>query len=192
MISLPAPRHHSSISLEHALANRRTIRAIGPDTITLSDLSQLLWAGQGITDELGHRTAPSGYGVYPLELYVVAARVDGLDPGAYRYHPQEQALSSIPNGPEMGRLVTLSGGQEVVKRAAVAVLIAGTIEPMEAKVGARAIHSLNLEAGHVAQNILLQATALDLAATPAAGFDKEELNLPDGQTLYMVLAGKKG
>ncbi|MCB2211571.1 SagB/ThcOx family dehydrogenase [bacterium] len=192
MISLPTPRKDSEVSLEHTLAVRRTIRNIGPDPIPLSDLSQLLWAGQGITDEHGHRTAPSGYGVYPLELYVVAARVDGLESGAYRYHPREHALSPVPNGPEMDHLVALSGGQEVVKRAAVAVLIAGGVEKMEARVGARAIHSLNLEAGHVAQNILLQATALGLAATPAAGFDKAELDLPAGETLYMVLTGNKG
>jgi hypothetical protein len=106
MIQLPEPLHDSAISLEESLSRRRSVRSYTDEPLTLQEVSQILWAAQGITDAAGLRTAPSAGGTYPLELYVVAGNVRGLEPGVYRYLPDgHRAVKTIDGrrpGPGMG------------------------------------------------------------------------------------------
>ena len=95
MIKLPPPKLESAVSLESAIATRRSVREFTQDSLSLEDLSQLLWAGQGITDKAeGLRAAPSAGALYPMELRVVAQRVEGLAPGLYVYKHQTHALEA--------------------------------------------------------------------------------------------------
>ncbi|MEA2033399.1 MAG: nitroreductase family protein, partial [Euryarchaeota archaeon] len=84
-IKLPEPRYESETSVEEALSKRRSIRDYSGENLTLDEVSQLLWAAQGITAPWGGRTAPSAGALYPLELYVVVGDVEGIDKGVYKY-----------------------------------------------------------------------------------------------------------
>jgi hypothetical protein len=94
-IKLPEARRQGTMSLEAALAARRSTRTLTRDSITLADVAQLLWSAQGVNRPDGHRTAPSAGGTYPLELYVVAARVRNLPAGVYHYVPRTHEIETV-------------------------------------------------------------------------------------------------
>jgi hypothetical protein len=97
-IELPKPVYKSSMSIEEALLVRRSIRAYSEEDLSLNEASQLLWAAQGMTHPSGYRTAPSAGALYPLEVYLVVGRVEGLSAGVYQYLPAEHALVQILEG----------------------------------------------------------------------------------------------
>ena len=93
IIRLPEPKHDGTVSVEHALRNRRSVRRFKNEPLTLAELSQLLWAAQGITTPRGFRTAPSAGALFPLELYVAAGNVSDLPAGIYKYSCRDHTLS---------------------------------------------------------------------------------------------------
>src|SRR5512136_2339018 len=97
-IKLPEPRIDGGIAVERALNERRSIRSFGKAGLTLEEVSQLLWAAQGVTDDQGHRTAPSAMARYPLQVYLLAGNVTGLPSGVYHYSPQGHSLNVIHQG----------------------------------------------------------------------------------------------
>ncbi|MBS1213194.1 MAG: nitroreductase, partial [Proteobacteria bacterium] len=92
IIRLPQPRFSGPASLEQTLLARRSVRTYARDPLTVDDLTQLLWAAQGVTHSQGYRTAPSAGALYPLELYTVVGHMVGLPAGLYRYGGREHAL----------------------------------------------------------------------------------------------------
>src|SRR5574340_59920 len=96
-VSLPAPPMAGTMSLEEALAHRRSVREFSAGALTLAEISRLVWAAQGVTDS-ERRTAPSAGATYPLEVYLVAADVEGLVPGVYRYRPGLHRLEAVTEG----------------------------------------------------------------------------------------------
>jgi len=84
-IDLPPQRLDGDVALETALLRRRSVREFKPRPLSLAQVAQLLWAGQGVTIEWGGRTAPSAGALYPLKLHLVAGAVDGLPAGLYRF-----------------------------------------------------------------------------------------------------------
>ncbi|MEQ8223306.1 MAG: SagB/ThcOx family dehydrogenase, partial [Candidatus Eremiobacterota bacterium] len=97
-IKLPEPVYDSKISIEKALYERRSVRSYKNEALTLSEVSQLLWSAQGITDDKGHRTAPSAMALYPLEVYIVANNIENLPAGIYKYIPDCHEIRSIMKG----------------------------------------------------------------------------------------------
>jgi len=91
-ILLPEPKFRGASSFEARLRERRSVREFSPASVSLVSMGQLLWAAQGLTSPTGERTAPSAGALYPLELYLVAGRVDSVTPGTYRYEPRGHAL----------------------------------------------------------------------------------------------------
>ncbi len=84
MIQLPAPRLDGDLSLERTILDRRSVREFTDGPLSLDDLSCLLWSISGITDRsTGYRATPSAGAIYPLELWVLASRVEGLEPGSW-------------------------------------------------------------------------------------------------------------
>ena len=195
-ITLPEPRYDSNVSIEEALLNRRSIREYAGEPLMLQEVSQLLWAAQGITDSRGFRTAPSAGALYPLEVYVVVGDVESLTEGVYRYKPQEHELIKVLDGDKRVELAKAALGQAWVKEAAADIVITAVYERTTVKYGDRGIRYVHMEAGHAAQNLCLQATAMDLGTvTVGAFYDeqvKEVLSLPkDEQPLYIIPVGKK-
>lgn len=187
-IPLPTPGQRGEVSLEEALTRRRSIREFTEEGLTPAEISQLLWAAQGVTDPRGFRTAPSAGALYPLELYVATGE------GVYHYSPQSHRLATL--SPEDRRLRLWEAGlkQDALREAPVIIVIAAVYARTEAKYGPRAERYVHLEAGHAAQNILLQATTLDLGAVPIGAFYdqkvQEVLALPsDHEPLYLIPVG---
>jgi SagB-type dehydrogenase family enzyme len=169
-IKLPAPRAKGKVSLEQALQGRQALRKFTAGPLTLAEVGQMLWAGQGVTDARGRRTAPSARGLYPLELLLVAGEVDGLPAGVYRYRPAEHALIPIAEGDRRPQLADACGLREHAKVPVMLVLSA--VEARSAAVlGPRAGRMVAFEAGAATENMLLEADALGLGCGAAVEFD---------------------
>jgi len=193
-IKLPAARLKGKLTLEETVQARRSIRTYASTPLKLQDVSQLLWAAQGITGPNGLRAAPSPIAVYLVQVYLVAGNVEGLKPGVYSYKPQDHSLEPVINGdlrPQLGGL-----GQPIFSSGAAVLVIAALDEKSRKTFADYAVRASSLEVGHVAQNIALQATALDLGLVTASGFDCDKarslLGLPANETpVYLIPVGKK-
>lgn len=187
-IALPAPDTRGSVPLETVIGERRSRREFSAQPLPISAIGQLLWAGQGITGTGGLRAAPSAGGLYPLELYVVT-------PGeTMHYLPAGHRIEVRPQSDLRPHLRAAALDQTAVGTAPAIIVIASQTNRTAAKYGALADAFVHLEAGHVAENILLEATALDLAATPIGGFNPRSvervLALPPAQhVLYLLPVG---
>ncbi len=170
-VTLPEPRLQSKVSLEETIFKRRSVREYANLPLSLGDISQLLWAAQGITVEWGGRTAPSAGGLYPLEVYLVVGSVDNLAPGVYKYKPQGHKLVKIRDGDVREELAKAVLDQTWVREGAVDIVIAAIYERTTKKYGERGVRYVDMEAGHAAQNICLQATALNLGVVTIGAFD---------------------
>ena len=201
--ALPPPRR-SDLPLTEAIAARRSCRRFGKEPIQAADVAALLDAGYGVTHALDShdgrpmlplRAVPSGGALYPLELYVGALRVDGLDAGLYHFDPLERSVAVVRESLNAGDVTALSTYPEIVEGAAAVVFLAAVFGRSRFKYGVRGYRFALLEAGHVAENVLLAATALGLGAVPLGGYydrlTDEFLGL-DGvneSTLYTVALG---
>lgn len=189
IIMLPAPQTDGAISLEKTLATRRSKRQWTNQSLSLAQIGQLCWAAQGISDPAtGKRTAPSARALYPLQLYVVSAE------GVFHYLPQGHRLEKIAPEDRRNALGDACGGEPQVKTAALSLVYMADFEKFEAAAGPGSRPMVYLEAGHSAQNVLLQAVALGLGAVPiGAARDpqlREALGLPNNlSAVYVVSAG---
>jgi SagB-type dehydrogenase family enzyme len=196
-ITLPDPVFKSNTSVEEALLKRRSVRRYKDDPLEIKEISQLLWAAQGITSESGGaRTAPSAGALYPLELYLVGGNINNLSPGIYLYHPLGHTLSLVAAGDMRESLTSAAHLQGSVNRSAAVIVIAAVYRRTTRKYGARGIRYVQLEAGHAAQNICLQAVSLQIGTVTIGSFTdslvKKICNLPEDQEpLYLMPIGKK-
>lgn len=194
-IPLPEPRLESAISLEQALRERRSIREFLDTPINLDTVGQLLWAAQGVTDNTGLRTAPSAGALYPLECYLLTGNVTGLAPGTYRYDPNQHRLEQLRPGDIRQRIAIAALDQSVIDSGAALLVITGVQQRTARKYGPRAERYVAMEAGHAAQNVLLQATVIGLGAVPVGAFNGRDisllLGLPQGEApLYLIPFGR--
>lgn len=192
-IFLPLPRPNGAFPVERALAERRSVRYYAPRAIRQSDLSQLLWACQGISGPGGLRTAPSAGALYPLEVYLVAGEVEGLSPGIYHYLPAENVLETIRNGDYRVDLSLSALNQSAVREAPAVLVITAVYNRTTDKYGERGIRYVHMEAGHAAQNVYLQATSLGMGTVSIGAFHDGEmqkiLSLEDETPLYLMPMG---
>ncbi len=194
-VPLPEPQYDSDVSLEQTLLERRSVRDYTGEALTLDDVSQLLWAAQGITDPRGLRTAPSAGGTYPLETYLVVADVANLTPGVYRYDPVQHSLMKVLDGDIMAELATAALGQNFVKEGAANIVFTAVYERTTRTYGDRGIRYVHMEVGHAAQNVYLQAVALNLGTVVIGAFHDDQvkgiLGLPEEeQPLYVMPIGR--
>ncbi|MFH0914359.1 MAG: SagB/ThcOx family dehydrogenase [Chloroflexota bacterium] len=194
-LKLPQPRLESSFSLEEALVGRRSVREFTDEPLTLQEVSQLLWSAQGRTSSWG-RTVPSAGALYPLEVYLAAGRVNGLSPGIYRYQPEGHGLIRLSDKDVRGELAQAAVGQGWMADGAISIIITGVYQRTTLKYGERGIRYVHMEAGHAAQNIYLQATALNLGTVGVGAFYDDQvraiLGIPEEETpLYILPVGRK-
>ncbi len=175
-IELPEPQLDSPTSIESALRRRRSVREFLSRPVTLAQVSQLLWAAQGLTGNEGRRTAPSAGALYPLELLVVAGNPGELPAGIYRYRPGSHDLVLVHVGDRRRPLASAALGQEWVAQAPLTLAITAVFDRTARKYGQRARRYVDMEAGHAAQNIHLQAVALDLGTVVVGAFDDAEVS----------------
>jgi SagB-type dehydrogenase family enzyme len=173
-VALPLPGETGPLSVEEAIWRRRSIRAFKDSPVLLTELSQLLWAAQGITGGDGFkRAAPSAGAKYPLEIFVVVGRVDDLMAGVYRYVPSTHSLSVVRRGDFRGPLCDDALSQEWVEEAALDIVITGVYERTMEKYGERGIRYVHMEVGAVAENVYLQAESLGLGTTFVGAFSDD-------------------
>lgn len=183
-ISLPTPSLTGKVSVEEALAKRRSIRSFTQQDLSLQQVGQLAWAAQGITGERGQRTAPSAKAVYPLQLYLVKSD------GVFRYVPEGHKLVKLSGSDVRTELST----QSSVREAPLDFVIVADSTKARASFGERAERFTSIEAGHVAQNIHLQAVALGLGSVSVGGYKENDvtkaLGLAAHETaLYVIPVG---
>jgi SagB-type dehydrogenase family enzyme len=191
IIELPSPVLAGEMSLEQTLYERRSIRAYRDEPLSLAQLSQLLWAAQGITNAAGHRTAASAGALYPLETLAVVGNVSGLEPGVYRYHPAGHSLSLVAAGDKRADLSAAALNQGSVAQSAVVLVLSGIYERTTGKYGQRGEQYVHMEVGIAYQNAHLQAVALGLGAVYIGAFDDARvgqlLHLGEGERPFCLL-----
>ncbi len=195
VVVLPEPRLNSDVSVEEAIAKRRSVRSYRNEPITLDQLSQLLWAAQGITDPRRYRSAPSAGATYPFEVYVVVGNVEGLEGGIYRYDPFNHTLILVRKGDWRRALQKAALDQSWVGRAAVDIVLVAYYGRTTHYYGERGVRYIHMEAGHIGQNIYLQATALNLGTVAVGAFDDASVAGilgTDGAPLYIFPVGVPG
>jgi SagB-type dehydrogenase family enzyme len=207
-IPLPLPQLDGRCSVEKALATRRSLRGFKDESLSLAALSQLVWAAQGITEKMdappgwswgtwqgGKRTAPSAGALYPLEVYVVASKIDGLKPAVYHYQVLTHELQMVVPEDKRSALASAAFEQKWLEQAPCLFVVGAVYARTAAKYGERAQRYVHIEVGHAVENICLQAVALKLGATMVGAFKDEEvkkvLELTDEvQPLAIVPVGR--
>jgi SagB-type dehydrogenase family enzyme len=188
-VELPEPRTGAGMSLNEALLWRRSVRDFSSREVSMVDLSTILWAAQGITaSKESFRTAPSAGALYPLELYVTSGS------GVYHYNPVENTLEGLSDGDVRGALAAAALNQNWIRDAPFVIIITGVVERTREKYGDRAERYMFLEAGHAAQNVYLETTALGLGTVVVGAFYddqvREVLGLPAAYTpIYIMPLG---
>lgn len=187
-IALPKPSVAGTVSLEEAIERRRSLRTFGPGPLPVGTIGQLLWAGQGITSSDGKRAAPSAGALYPLELYAVTAAQ------MMHYLPQGHRAETRVTPDLRPQLKAAALDQAAVGAAPVVIVVAAEPGRLSQRYGAKADAFTDFEAGHAAQNMLLQAVVHGLAAVPIGSLDGSRaartLALPPGQTVvYLIPVG---
>ena len=190
-IQLPRPVTKGEISLEETIAKRRSKRFFKRKNLSQEQISQLLWAAQGITEkrgDLGLRAAPSAGALYPTEIYLLTK--DGF----FHYLPEKHALEIKQKRDLRSALASAALGQSFVRTAAADIVIAAVYSRMTSRYGHRGIRYTDMEAGHIAENIHLQAVALGLGSIPVGAFDegetKKALSLPaNEEVIYIIPVG---
>ena len=166
IVQLSSPRLKGPVSLEQALAKRRSVRQFTDKSLNFVQIGQLAWAGQGITQpQRGFRTAPSAGALYPIKLYFATGQ------GLFVYSPEGHRLEKTLEPDVRGALATAALGQKMVAQAGCDIIIAGSEKKLAVKYYDRARRYMLLEAGHIAQNIQLQAVCLGLGSVPVGAFD---------------------
>ncbi len=194
-IELPAPLLKGGAPLSEAINARRSVRKFRVAPLPLEDVSQLLWAAQGVTSREGFRAPPSAGALYPLEVCLAVGTVDGLLEGIYRYEPASHRLVARVSGDKRSELAAAAFDQHWVADSALILVISAVYERTTSKYGRRGIRYAHMEAGHAAQNVLLSATAQGIGATPVGAFDDAAVaqiaEFPgEGHPLYLVALGR--
>ena len=197
-VLLPFPRLRGTMSVEEALANRRSIREYTSEPLTLEEVSQLLWAAQGISEVHNEfRTAPSAGATYPLELYLVVREggVIGLKAGIYKYDLKRHSIRLVREGDYSRELFKAALDQEWVLNAAVNLVVTAVYRRTTRRYGDRGVRYVHMEVGHVGQNVYLQATALNLGSVVIGAFFDDEVKRilgdpPEEHPLYIISIGR--
>ena len=187
-ITLPKPNRDGSISLEKAIASRRSRRTFLPEGLTLEQISQLTWAAQGQDIRSSYRTVPSAGATYPLELFTVTG--DGL----CHYLPAKHSLEKLTDRDLRAALASAALEQDFIESAPLTLVFAAQFSKTTGSYGQRGIRYVYMEAGHAAQNVHLQAEALGLGSVAVGAFNDDSVSkvlslLDHLEPLYMVTEG---
>ncbi|MEN4018331.1 MAG: SagB/ThcOx family dehydrogenase [Methanobacterium sp.] len=198
-VDLPEPQITGNISVEQAIHDRRSVRRYTNQSLTLQDISQLMWAVYGITNQTTKfRVVPSAGRTYPLEVYLSIGRdgVKGLNEGVYHYNPFNHSLEQILGNDVRPELSQAANGQPWVKEAPVNIIITGNYHKMIDKYKDEKLSTrfVDMEAGHAGQNIYLIAESRNLATVALGSFRDDSvrqiLRIPANEkTLYIYPVG---
>lgn len=210
IVQLPAPQYDSRMSVEKAIRLRRSVREYVDSPLSISEISQILWAAQGFTQERkdpprmwnpkyewqgGLRTAPSAGALYPMEIYLLVGNVDGLAKGVYKFIPKNHSLQRVMAVDKRADLCNAALKQASIEKAPAVIVMAGVYERTSFKYGERAERYVHIEVGSIAENVYLQGMTLGIGTVIIGAFyDKDVksvLRLPeDEHPLAIMPLGK--
>ena len=178
-IELPFPEQVNTLSFEEVIRKRRSIRRFSEKSLSLKQLSYLLWCSTGIQRvEKGYefRNAPSAGALYPIETYLLIKKVDGLELGLYHYNVKSHSLEELKVGDFSVLLANACLGQEMLASAGIVFIWSGIFARSKWKYKQRAYRYVYLDCGHIAQNLALCATSLGLGSCQVGAFYDDEIN----------------
>ena len=199
-VRLISPQLTAGEPIWGVLSRRRSVRNFQDTPLTQAELSQLLWAAQGITRVVrgfGLRTAPSAGALYPVETYLVIHSVEGIEPGVYHYAVERHELDQLKVGDFRTAAARAALDQKIAYRANVVLVWTAVFERSKWKYKQRAYRYIYLDAGHIAQNLALAAVSLGLGSCQIAAIYDDEANAllgVDGvteSTIYMTVVGRE-
>ena len=178
VIKLPTPKYRG-MTLEETIEKRRSLRNYSPKAISILQVSQLLFAAQGVTGKMyGQplRSAPSAGALYPFEIYLVVNNVHSLSKGIYHYAVLDHELELVRAGDFSSQITNAGLKQEMLGEADVTFVLSAIFDRVRHKYGERGFRYVYIEAGHISQNIYLQAVSLGLGAVSVGAFLDERVN----------------
>ncbi|PKP61110.1 MAG: nitroreductase [Candidatus Altiarchaeales archaeon HGW-Altiarchaeales-1] len=185
--TLPEPKTKGKISFEEAIFKRKSHRKFTAENLSTDEISQLLWAAYGRNKD--RKVVPSAGATYPFEIYI------NLSDGIYKYESDRHKILKVVEGNKSELLYYAALHQECVKNAKATIILAVNYEKIKVRYGDRSIRYTHFEAGHIAQNICLQAEALNLGSVCIGAFDEEKvakiINLDENlKAIYMICVSK--
>lgn len=198
VIELPQNVSIGTKSISEVLKERKSHRSFEPDHLTLEQLSFLLWASTGVQrKEMGHvfRTAPSAGALYPIETYLAINNVKNLPQGLYHYSVKNHSLELLKEGNLSDAVAFSTLGQQMCAESPVVFVWSAIFERSKWKYSQRAYRYIYLDAGHIAENLALAATSIELGTCQIAALYDDianELFGLDGQEesiIYMSVVG---
>ena len=190
----------SFMSVFQAIRDRKSHRKYKVDSLTKDELSLLLWAVQGMRDEADdrgmRRTVPSAGSRHPFETYLLVNRVTGLDPGVYRYRPQQHELCFlVPDGDLARKVSEGCRGQAFVGQGS--VVFVWTVVPCRAEWRYLMVapKMIALDAGHVCQNLYIACTAIGAGICAIGAYDQDKMDAiigADGKEEFVIYAAPVG
>jgi SagB-type dehydrogenase family enzyme len=204
LLELGKPRleDFGDIRLVEAIGNRESRRKYMPESLKLAELSFLLWATQGIKSidknrVWTKRTVPSGGARHPFETYLIINRVEGVEPGVYRYLPIEHKLLLVDGSkPVPARISEACWGQGFVGESAVVFVWAAIPYRTEWRYSVISYKDIAVEAGHICQNLYLACEAIGAGACAVLAYEQRAMDGligVDGEdefTVYLASVGK--
>ncbi len=187
IITLTEPKTKGKISFEEAIFKRKSHRKFTAENLSTDEISQLLWAAYG-RNKYG-KVVPSAGAIYPYKIYI------NLSDGIYKYESDRHEILKVVDGDKSRGLYYAALHQDCVWDAKATIILAVNYEKIKARYGDRGIKYAHFEAGHIAQNICLQAEALNLGSVCIGAYDEEKvakiINLDENlKAIYMICIGK--
>jgi len=190
------------LSLFDAIQKRRTRRLFSETPLSISELSFLLWATQGVQQQVRSglftlRTVPSSGGMHPFETYLLVNRVENLDPGLYHYWALQHKLNYLAEHPGIAeKLIKACNDQDFVAKGALVFFWSARIYRSEWRNAENALKDILISAGHICQNLYLASEAIQVGVSPLITYQQElvdELVGLDGENemvVYLATVGK--
>ena len=200
-LSLDPESGRRAADLWQAVAARRSQRDYRERPLTQEELAALLWATQGITGAMGgyhFRASPSAGALYPVETYLAVHQVEGVTPGIWHFQVLDFTLELVAAGDFRQPLVAAGLSQSFLGEAGAVFIWTGVLNRARWKYRERVVRYLFLDAGHICQNLMLAATALNLGVCPVGAFFDEEVERIVGVdeaeevALYLAAVGPLG
>ena len=196
-IRLTGELAYNGLSVENAIAKRRSKRSFSGMPMSLAELSHILYYSSGVTDKrAGLRAAPSAGATYPIEVYTVANNVEGLTRGIYRYLVTSHELELVREGDFRHEMALAALGERMLVEANVVLVLSAIFQRTQRRYRERGQRYILLEAGHIAQNTCLVATSMGLGTCAIGAFHDTDFNHVVGvdgreeSVLYLVAVGK--
>jgi len=198
-VKLPGPAGTGGMPVWEAVGRRRSVRDFRRSPVSAADLSQLLWASQGVTKVMGEyalRSAPSAGALYPIETYLSVQMIEEIEPGIYHYGVRKHELELLRPGDFRAEVAEAALDQGFLAEAAIVLAWTAVFARSKWKYKERAYRYVYLDAGHIAQNVALAAVALGLGSCQIAALYDDEVNAILGvggkeeSIVYMTALGR--